>query len=105
MKAANILQTIGNTPHVRINRLFPSRVEVYMKLERWHHLSFLKSPQYQEFLRTGQCSKDSFVPVITLIINGQTTTLQDNGLILNTGGLDPDICAGQTEFHEWSQIQ
>jgi len=67
--------------------------------------SFLKSPQYQEFLRTGQCSKDSFVPVITLIINGQTTTLQDNGLILNTGGLDPDICAGQTEFHEWSQIQ
>jgi cysteine synthase A len=34
MKVANILQTIGNTPHVRINRLFPSRVEVYMKLER-----------------------------------------------------------------------
>jgi cysteine synthase A len=34
MKAVNILQTIGNTPHVRINRLFPSRVEVYMKLER-----------------------------------------------------------------------
>jgi cysteine synthase A len=34
MKAANILQTIGNTPHVRINRLFPSRVEVWTKLER-----------------------------------------------------------------------
>jgi len=34
MKAANILETIGNTPHVRINRLFPSRVEVYSKLER-----------------------------------------------------------------------
>ncbi|MFP2910475.1 cysteine synthase A [Pyxidicoccus sp. 3LFB2] len=34
MKAANILQTIGNTPHVRINRLFPSRVEVWAKLER-----------------------------------------------------------------------
>ncbi|MDC0714128.1 cysteine synthase A [Stigmatella sp. ncwal1] len=34
MKVDNILQTIGNTPHVRINRLFPSRVEVYMKLER-----------------------------------------------------------------------
>jgi cysteine synthase A len=34
MKAANILQTIGNTPHVKLNRLFPSRVEVYMKLER-----------------------------------------------------------------------
>lgn len=34
MKAANILETIGNTPAVRINRLFPSRVEVHMKLER-----------------------------------------------------------------------
>ncbi|NBD08069.1 cysteine synthase A [Corallococcus silvisoli] len=34
MKVDNILQTIGNTPHVRINRLYPSRVSVHMKLER-----------------------------------------------------------------------
>ena len=34
MKASNILQTIGNTPHLRLNRLFPSRVEVWVKLER-----------------------------------------------------------------------
>jgi len=38
MRAANILETIGNTPHVRINRLFttvaPPGVEVWMKLER-----------------------------------------------------------------------
>jgi cysteine synthase A len=34
MRANSILDTIGNTPHVRINRLFPSRVEVWMKLER-----------------------------------------------------------------------
>ena len=34
MKAANILETIGRTPHVRINRLFPSTHEVYIKLER-----------------------------------------------------------------------
>jgi cysteine synthase A len=34
MKVSNILQTIGNTPHVKLNRLFPSRVEVWMKLER-----------------------------------------------------------------------
>src|SRR6478672_4672668 len=34
MKANNILETIGNTPHVRINRLFPERVQVWMKLER-----------------------------------------------------------------------
>ena len=33
MRANNILETIGNTPHVRINRLYPGR-EVWMKLER-----------------------------------------------------------------------
>jgi len=34
MRASNILETIGSTPHVRLNRLFPHRVEVWMKLER-----------------------------------------------------------------------
>jgi len=34
MKAANILETIGNTPHVRINRLFGDKAEVWMKSER-----------------------------------------------------------------------
>jgi len=34
MKANNVLETIGSTPHVRINRLFGDRVNVFMKLER-----------------------------------------------------------------------
>jgi cysteine synthase A len=33
MKAANILETIGNTPHIRINRLFGGN-EVWVKSER-----------------------------------------------------------------------
>ncbi|MFC7499506.1 cysteine synthase A [Enterovirga sp. GCM10030262] len=33
MRAANILETIGNTPHVRVNRLFGS-AEVWIKSER-----------------------------------------------------------------------
>jgi len=33
MKALNILETIGRTPHVRINRLFGDK-EVWIKLER-----------------------------------------------------------------------
>jgi len=33
MKTKSILETIGNTPHVRINRLF-GRSEVWMKMER-----------------------------------------------------------------------
>jgi len=34
MKAENILQTIGNTPHVRINRLFGDTHHVWIKSER-----------------------------------------------------------------------
>jgi cysteine synthase len=34
VRAENILETIGNTPHIRINRLFDSRVEVWLKAER-----------------------------------------------------------------------
>jgi cysteine synthase A len=34
MKAANILETVGNTPHVRVNRLFGPDAEVWIKQER-----------------------------------------------------------------------
>ena len=34
MKVNDILQTIGNTPHVRINRLFGADANVYIKSER-----------------------------------------------------------------------
>ncbi|MCZ6803582.1 MAG: cysteine synthase A [Proteobacteria bacterium] len=34
MKYDNILQTIGNTPHIRINHLFRDDIEVWMKAER-----------------------------------------------------------------------
>ncbi len=34
MKAQNILETIGNTPHVRMNRLFGAGANVFIKSER-----------------------------------------------------------------------
>src|SRR5687768_12346479 len=34
MKAASILETIGNTPHIRVNRLFGDKAEVWIKSER-----------------------------------------------------------------------
>ena len=34
MKAANVLETIGNTPHIRLNRLFGDKAEVWVKSER-----------------------------------------------------------------------
>jgi len=34
MKASSILETIGNTPHIRVNRLFGGSAEVWIKSER-----------------------------------------------------------------------
>jgi cysteine synthase A len=34
MKANNILETIGNTPHIRLDRLFGNKAEVWVKSER-----------------------------------------------------------------------
>ncbi len=34
MKAQSILETIGNTPHVRLSRLFPDDYEVWIKVEK-----------------------------------------------------------------------
>ena len=34
MKVNNVLEVIGNTPLVKLNKIFGSDVEVWMKLER-----------------------------------------------------------------------
>ena len=36
MKYNNILETIGNTPHVKINNLYSKDYEVWVKLERFN---------------------------------------------------------------------
>jgi cysteine synthase len=36
MKLNNILEGIGNTPHLHINRLFPADYDVWVKLERYN---------------------------------------------------------------------
>ncbi len=42
MKAANVLETIGNTPHIRVNRLFGDRAEVWIKSERSNPAASIK---------------------------------------------------------------
>ncbi len=42
MKANSILQTIGNTPHVLINKLFGTKHQVYIKLEKTNPGSSIK---------------------------------------------------------------
>jgi hypothetical protein len=67
--------------------------------------SFLKSPQYQEFQKTGTCSNDGYVPAITLTINGHATTLSDTSQTLNDRGIDSDICNHTSEAANWTQLQ
>ena len=42
MKAANVLDTIGNTPHIRVNRLFGAASNVWIKSERANPGSSIK---------------------------------------------------------------
>ena len=42
MKYNNILQTIGNTPHISINKLFRKDIEVWMKVESFNPCGSIK---------------------------------------------------------------
>ena len=42
MKAATVLETIGNTPHIRLNRLFGDSAEVWVKSERQNPAASIK---------------------------------------------------------------
>lgn len=65
MKAGNILETIGNTPHVRINRLFGSDANVWIKLERANPGNSIKDrialAMIEDAEKQGLLSKDSVI--------------------------------------------
>ena len=42
MKANSILETIGDTPHIRLNRLFGDKAEVWVKSERQNPAASIK---------------------------------------------------------------
>lgn len=62
MRVNSILETIGNTPHVKINRLFPKDYSVWVKLERTNPgasikdriaLSMIDDAENNELLKPG----------------------------------------------------
>jgi cysteine synthase A len=61
----NILQTIGNTPHICIGRLFDPRVEVWMKAERGNPGGSIKDrtglSMIEEAERRGVLGPDSLI--------------------------------------------
>ncbi len=65
MKVSSILETIGHTPHVRINRLFNKNIEVWMKLERANPGGSIKDrialEMIEEAERTGKINAETTI--------------------------------------------
>lgn len=65
MRANSILETIGNTPHVKLNRLFGSTHEVWMKLERANPGASIKDriamAMIEDAERKGLLKRDSVI--------------------------------------------
>jgi cysteine synthase A len=65
MIANNILETIGNTPHVKINRLFGDKHKVYVKLERSNPGASIKDrialAMIEDAEKKGLLHKDSVI--------------------------------------------
>lgn len=65
MRANNILETVGNTPHVRINMIFPSSIEVWSKLERANPGGSIKDrialAMIEDAEKSGKLTKGSII--------------------------------------------
>lgn len=65
MKANNILETIGNTPHVKLNRLFGDSHEVWIKLEKANPGGSIKDrialAMIEDAEQKGLLNKDSVI--------------------------------------------
>ncbi|MFZ6024068.1 MAG: cysteine synthase A [Bacteroidota bacterium] len=65
MKANSILATIGNTPHVRINKLFGNKHEVWLKLEKNNPGNSIKDrialSMIEDAEQKGLLNKDSVI--------------------------------------------
>lgn len=65
MKLNNILEAIGKTPVVKINKLFPNNVEVWMKLERQNPGGSLKDrialAMIEKAEKDGKINKDTLI--------------------------------------------
>ncbi|MAY02215.1 MAG: cysteine synthase A [Gammaproteobacteria bacterium] len=65
MKFNNVLESIGNTPHIRVNRLFGDKLEVWMKSERANPGASIKDrialAMIEAAEKSGELKKDSVI--------------------------------------------
>jgi cysteine synthase A len=66
MKVKNILETIGNTPHLKINRLFRNDISVWVKLERSNPGGSIKDRIALSMIEDAE-SKNILKPGMTII--------------------------------------
>ncbi len=78
----NILQTIGNTPVVRLNRMGPDNVEIYVKVESFNPMASIKDRLAFAIINDAQESGD--------LEPGQTVVEATSG---NTGIALAMVCA------------
>ena len=53
MKYDNILQTIGNTPVVKLNRIAPDHVDMYVKVESFNPMASVKDRLAYAIIKDG----------------------------------------------------
>ena len=80
----NILQTIGNTPIVRLNRMGPDHVELYVKVESFNPMAYVKDRLAFAIINDAE-QKGTLKP-------GQTVTEATSG---NTGIALAMVCAAK----------
>src|SRR5690606_33610893 len=65
MKYNNILETIGNTPCIKSNKLFPGNIEVWMKAERFNPGASIKDriglSMIEDAEKKGHIDKDTVI--------------------------------------------
>ncbi|MFL2840918.1 MAG: cysteine synthase A [Pseudohongiellaceae bacterium] len=65
MKFNNILESIGNTPHIRLNNLFENKAEIWMKVERANPGGSIKDrialAMTEAAEQSGELNKDSVI--------------------------------------------
>lgn len=65
MKYNNILETIGNTPHIRLQKMFGDKVEVWMKAERFNPGASIKDrialAMIEAAEKSGELKADSVI--------------------------------------------
>ncbi|HEY4732754.1 MAG TPA: cysteine synthase A [Gammaproteobacteria bacterium] len=82
MKYNNILETIGNTPIVRLNRMAPDHVDIYVKIEAFNPMSSVKDRLAYAIIKDARDSGE--------LKPGQTVVEATSG---NTGIALAMVCA------------